>query len=212
MKLLTLKFFITLLVFFIPNALNSKELNDLKNLVIYDDQKEISEISFKNGEDKNVLLSEYENKLLILNFWATWCEPCKEEMPSLENLQNNTNFKNLKILPINIGQEDKNSIKKFFLDVKINSFEIFYDSDVKLAKKFSLRGIPTSILINKDGYEFAKIIGSIDFEDPKFVNWLTWLCGCVILLTALTLYLFVPVNSIHNAYRFALNKILIRYN
>ena len=172
MKLLTLKFFITLLVFFIPNALNSKELNDLKTLIIYDDQKEISEISFKNGEDKNVLLSEYENKLLILNFWATWCEPCKEEMPSLENLQNNTNFKNLKILPINIGQEDKNSIKNFFSEVNIKTFEIFYDSDVKLAKKFSLRGIPTSILINKDGYEFAKIIGSLDFEDPKFVNWL----------------------------------------
>ena len=172
MKLLTLKFFITLLVFFIPNALNSKELNDLKNLVIYDDQKEISEISFKNEEDKTVSLSEYKNKLLILNFWATWCEPCKEEMPSLQNLQNNPNFKNLKILPINIGQEDKESIKKFFSDVKINTFEIFYDSDVKLAKKFSLRGIPTSVLITKDGYEFAKIIGSIDFEDPKFLNWL----------------------------------------
>ena len=172
MKLLTLKFFILLLAFFIPNALNSKELNDFKNLVIYDDQKKISEISFKNVEDRNVLLSEYENKLLILNFWATWCEPCKEEMPSLQNLQNNSNFKNLKILPINIGQEDKDSIKKFFSDMKINTFEIFYDSDVKLAKKFSLRGIPTSVLINKDGYEFAKIIGSIDFEDPKFVKWL----------------------------------------
>jgi len=172
MKLLTLKFFILIAVFFIPNIVNSKELNDLKNLVIYDDQKKISEISFKNEEDKNVSLSEYKNKLLILNFWATWCEPCKEEMPSLQNLQNNSNFKNLKILPIIIGQEDKNSIRKFFSDVKINSFEIFYDSDVKLAKKFSLRGIPTSILINKDGYEFAKIIGSINFEDPKFVNWL----------------------------------------
>ena len=172
MKLLTLKFFILLLAFFIPNALNSKELIDLKNLVIYEDQKKISEISFKNEEDKNVSLSEYENKLLILNFWATWCEPCKEEMPSLQNLQNNLNFKNLKILPINIGQEDKNSIKNFFSEVNIKTFEIFYDSDVKLAKKFSLRGIPTSILINKDGYEFAKIIGSLDFEDPKFVNWL----------------------------------------
>ena len=172
MKLLTLKFFILLLVFFIPKAVNSKELTDLKNLVIYEDQKKISEISFKNEEDKNVSLSEYENKLLILNFWATWCEPCKEEMPSLQNLQNNSNFKNLKILPINIGQEDKDSIKKFFSDMKINTFEIFYDSDVKLAKKFSLRGIPTSVLINKDGYEFAKVIGSIDFEDPKFVNWL----------------------------------------
>jgi len=172
MKLLTLKFFILLTVFFIANAVNSKELTYLKNLVIYEDQKKISEISFKNEEDKTVSLSEYKNKLLILNFWATWCEPCKEEMPSLQNLQKNPNFKNLKILPINIGQEDKNSIKKFFSDVKINSFEIFYDSDVKLAKKFSLRGIPTSILINKDGYEFAKIIGSIDFEDPKFINWL----------------------------------------
>ena len=172
MKLLTLKFFILLLVFFVPIAVNSKELTHLKNLVVYDDQKKISEISFKNKEDKTVSLSEYKNKLLILNFWATWCEPCKEEMPSLQNLQKNTNFKNLKILPINIGQEDKNSIKKFFSDVKINTFEIFYDSDVKLAKKFSLRGIPTSVLINKDGYEFAKIIGSIDFEDPKFVNWL----------------------------------------
>ena len=172
MKLLTLKFLILLTVFFIPNIVNSKELNDLKNLVIYDDKKKISEISFKNEKDMNISLSEYENKLLILNFWATWCEPCKEEMPSLQNLQKNTSFKNLKILPINIGQEDKDTIKKFFSDVKINTFEIFYDSDIKLAKKFSLRGIPTSILINKDGYEFAKIIGSIDFEDPKFVNWL----------------------------------------
>ncbi len=172
MKLLTLKLFVLLAVVFIPNAVNSKELNDLKNLVIYDDKKKISEISFKNEKDMNISLSEYENKLLILNFWATWCEPCKEEMPSLQNLQKNTSFKNLKILPINIGQEDKDTIKKFFSDVKINTFEIFYDSDIKLAKKFSLRGIPTSILINKDGYEFAKIIGSIDFEDPKFVNWL----------------------------------------
>ena len=159
MKLLTLKFFVLLVVLFIPNIVNSKELNGLKNLVIYEDQKKISEISFKNEKDKDVSLSEYENKLLFVNFWATWCEPCKEEMPSLQNLQNNSKFKNLKILPINIGQEDKNSIKKFF-------------SDINLAKKFSLRGIPTSILINKDGYEFAKVIGSINFEDPKFVNWL----------------------------------------
>ena len=67
MKLLTLKFFILLVVLFIPNTVNSKELNGLKNLVIYEDQKKITEISFKNEKDKDVSLSEYENKLLILN-------------------------------------------------------------------------------------------------------------------------------------------------
>ena len=114
MKLLTLKFLVLLVVLFIPNSVNSKELNGLKNLVIYKDKKKISEISFKNEKDKNVLLSEYENKLLILNFWATWCEPCKEEMPSLQNLQNNSKFKNLKILPINIGQRTKIRSESFF--------------------------------------------------------------------------------------------------
>ena len=64
MKLLTLKFFILLVVLFIPNIVDSKELNSLKNLVIYEDQKKISEISFKNEKDKNVSLSKYENKLL----------------------------------------------------------------------------------------------------------------------------------------------------
>ena len=66
MKLLTLKFLILLVVLFIPNTVNSKELNGLKNLVIYEDQKKISEISFKNEKDKNVSLSEYENKLVFL--------------------------------------------------------------------------------------------------------------------------------------------------
>ena len=74
MKLLTLKFLILLTVFFIPNIVNSKELNGLKNLVIYKDKKKISEISFKNEKDKNVSLSEYENKLLILNCFEDFAE------------------------------------------------------------------------------------------------------------------------------------------
>ena len=163
--------FLIIFIFLITNVL-AEELPGIKNIVIHKVPKTYDNVIFFDKNDQKIDIKNLNGNLIILNFWATWCEPCKEEMPSLQNLQNNSNFKNLKILPINIGQEDKNSIKKFFSDVKINSFEIFYDSDVKLAKKFSLRGIPTSVLINKDGYEFAKIIGSIDFEDPKFVNWL----------------------------------------
>ena len=172
MKLLTLKFFILLVVFFIPNTVNSKELNDLKNLVIYDDQKKVSEISFKNEEDKNVSLSEYENKLLILNFWATWCLPCKKEMPSLDNLQGNNNFKNLEVIPINVGRDSIKKSEKFYESIGIKNLKIFSDETNDLANIFLLRGIPTSILINKDGQEFARVLGSIDFEDKKLVEWL----------------------------------------
>ena len=163
---------ILILFIFLTTNTFANELPDFKNLVVHKIPKIYENIIFLDDVGNEINIKNLDSQLIILNFWATWCEPCKEEMPSLQNLQNNSKFRNLKILPINIGQEDKNSIKKFFSDVNIDTFEIFYDSDVKLAKKFSLRGIPTSILINKDGYEFAKVIGSINFEDPKFVNWL----------------------------------------
>jgi len=110
--------------------------------------------------------------LILLNFWATWCAPCKEEMPSLDNLQLNSNLSNLKIFPINIGQEDISKSEFFFKELDIQNLDIYMDAPITLAKKFALRGVPTTILFNKKGKEFARIMGSIDFNDEEFINWL----------------------------------------
>ena len=107
-----------------------------------------------------------------MNFWATWCEPCKEEMPSLDKLAVDQNFKNLGVLAINIGQERVNKIEEFYKIIKIENLDIFYDTDVRLAKKFLLRGVPTTLIINKDGKEIARVVGSLDFQDNKFKTWL----------------------------------------
>ena len=86
-------------------------------------------------------------------------------------LQKNKNLSNLKIFPINVGKDDVGKSIAFFKDLKIKNLEIYYDSPITLAKKFNLRGIPTSILFNKEGLEFARIIGSIDFGDKSFISW-----------------------------------------
>ena len=93
-------------------------------------------------------------------------------MPSLDLLQSNKKLDNLKIFPINIGKENKNKTKKFFIDLNIKNLDIYFDHNSNLQKKFKLRGIPTTILINKKGEEFARIMGYIDFENPNFINWL----------------------------------------
>ena len=100
------------------------------------------------------------------------CAPCKEEMPSLDKLQKNTKLDNIKIFPINIGQEDISKSESFFKELNIQNLEIYFDAPTTLAKKFSLRGVPTTILFNKEGKKFAQIIGSIDFSDQEFINWL----------------------------------------
>ena len=163
--------FLIIFTFLITNV-SANDLSSFKNIVIHKVPKTYDNVIFLDKKDKKINISDFKGNLLILNFWATWCEPCKEEMPSLNNLQINTELDRLKIFTINIGNENMEKVNKFFLDLNIQNFEPYFDSPTTLAKKFSLRGIPTSILINKDGYEFAKVIGSINFEDPKFVNWL----------------------------------------
>ena len=108
----------------------------------------------------------------MLNFWATWCAPCREEMPSLDRLQVNKKLKNLKIYPINIGKEKLDKVNSFFAELGIDNLEPYFDHPSTLAKTFSLRGLPTTILLNSKGEEFARIIGSINFDDENFINWL----------------------------------------
>jgi len=148
------------------------EKPDIKNLIIIQNPKMYEDIIFKDLNQKDLNLLDFKGKLLILNFWATWCAPCREEMPSLDALQSNSNFNNLKIFPINIGQEDVSKSESFFKELNIQNLNIYFDSPVTLAKKFSLRGVPTTILFNREGKEFARIIGSIDFNNKEFINWL----------------------------------------
>ena len=167
MKLLTI--FIYLLII---NFSYASEKPDIKNLVLVENLKTYEDIIFKDINQKNVDLDDFKGKLILLNFWATWCAPCKEEMPSLDNLQLNSNLSNLKIFPINIGQEDISKSEFFFKELDIQNLDIYTDAPITLAKKFALRGVPTTILFDKQGKEFARIMGSIDFNNEKFIDWL----------------------------------------
>ena len=161
-----------ILIFLLSNSF-ADETTDFKNLIIKKDQKKYEDLSFLDVDKKQVNLDDYRGKLVLLNFWASWCAPCKEEMPSLDSLQSNKNLNNLQIFPINVGQDNEKKAKDFFEQLDIKTLNIYFDTTITLAKKFQLRGIPTTILISKDGYEFARIIGSIDFESQKFIKWLS---------------------------------------
>ena len=164
--------FLIIFIFLLSNSF-ADEVTDIKNLVINKNLKKYDNLTFLNAKKEQLDLSDYHGNLIILNFWATWCAPCKEEMPSLDLLQLNKNLKNLKIFPINVGTDNIEKASNFFNELKIQNLKLYFDSPTTLAKKFKLRGIPTSILINKDGLEFARIIGSINFQDENFIEWLS---------------------------------------
>ena len=163
--------FLIIFTFLITNV-SANDLSNFKNIVIYKVPKTYDNVIFLDKKDKKININDFKGNLLILNFWATWCEPCKEEMPSLDSLQKNSELSNIKIFAINVGKENLDKVNKFFTNLNIKNFDPYFDPPTTLAKTFSLRGIPTSILITKEGQEFARVIGSIDFEDKNFINWI----------------------------------------
>ena len=161
-----------IILFFLISSFAVAETKDMKNLILNKELKKYDEITFLDDNNNQLSLEDYKGNLIVLNFWATWCAPCKEEMPSLDLLQVHRDLNNLKIFPINVGQDNLEKSLIFFKDLKIKNLNIYFDNPITLAKKFGLRGIPTTILINKDGFEFARIIGSINFADKRFIEWL----------------------------------------
>ena len=101
MKLLTI--FICIITTTVGYAI---EKPDIKNLILTKNLKIYENVIFKDANQKSVDLTDYKGKLIILNFWATWCAPCREEMPSLDSLQANIELTNLKIFPINNSREN----------------------------------------------------------------------------------------------------------
>ena len=164
--------FLIIFIFLITNTF-AKEIDGIKNLIIIENPKKLTDFTFLDEKNNQFSLKDFEGKLILLNFWATWCAPCKKEMPSLDILQNKKNLNNLKIFPINVGQDNLEKTLNFFEDLNIKNLKPYFDSPVTLAKKFQLRGIPTSIIINKKGEEIARIVGSIDFQDEKFIKWIS---------------------------------------
>tara|TARA_X000000368_G_C22819446_1_gene618322 strand:- start:287 stop:796 length:510 start_codon:yes stop_codon:yes gene_type:complete len=163
--------FLIIFIFLISNSFANEAIG-VNNLVINKELIKYDNITFVNDKNRQINLRDYQGNLIMLNFWATWCAPCKEEMPSLDDLQKNENLKNLKIFPINVGQEKIEKTFNFFKDLNIKNLNLYFDSPVTLAKKFKLRGIPTTIIFNKKGEEIARVIGSTDFGDQRFIEWL----------------------------------------
>ena len=129
--------FLIIFIFLISNTL-ANEMPDIKNIIVNKEFKTYQNISFKDSEENLIKLSDYKGNLVMLNFWATWCAPCKKEMPSLDSLINNPKLDNLKVFPINVGKDNIEDSQKFFKDLKIKNLGIYFDNEITLAKDFSL--------------------------------------------------------------------------
>ena len=162
------KIYIHIILVFLITKNVSADSDFSKNIVIYEKPKTIEELKFKDFNLQDVDLTNKKGNIMIINFWASWCMPCRREMPSLEKLT--FEFPEIKVYAINMEKPNKLKAQDFFKFIGVLSLDIYFDPELKLVKQFKMRGLPTSILIDKKGREFGRVVGEIDFTDEKFIQ------------------------------------------
>ena len=113
-------------------------------------------------------LSAYKGKVVFLNFWATWCGPCRFEMPSMQELYTRYKDDGLEIVAVNL-QEDKKSVQKFVDEMGL-SFTVLLDKNGRVGAMYGARSIPTSYIIDRNGYVIAGTIGTREWNTSKYFN------------------------------------------
>jgi len=115
-------------------------------------------------------LSDYKGKLIFLNFWATWCPPCKAEMPSMEKMYNESDKNKFVVLAVNVG-ESEGKVKKFAETHKY-TFPILIDKDAKISLKYRAYGIPLTYVIDQKGEIIARISGAREWDWADFKKYI----------------------------------------
>lgn len=123
------------------------------------------DFKLKDLNGKEVSLKDFKGKKVFLNFWASWCPPCKAEMPDIEKLYQETKDTDLVILAVDLG-EDTPTVKNFISKNKYD-FNVLLDSDQNVGRMYSITSIPTSFFIDKDGNIINKRVGAMTLEDMK---------------------------------------------
>ena len=163
---------LSFLIFITNIAYSQPNINKtFTNLILHKSPRDLPILQIENKDKKIEVLSDFSSKVTLINFWATWCAPCKKEMPKLDRLVKNVGSKQLKVLAINIENKNYKDIKNFLDDLKIENFDSVFDRKLKIVKSLQLRGIPVTLVVNNNGKEIARILGDLDFEQKEFVDW-----------------------------------------
>jgi thiol-disulfide isomerase/thioredoxin len=145
-----------------------------KGLTEYEHEapKEIQDIQFYDKNNSIHSLNDYKGKVVLVNFWATWCKPCVHEMPSLSKLEEKLSGLNIEILPVSIDFKGIEVVEEFYKEHNINNLESYLDKNGDSFKNLKLYALPTTIILDKEGMEVARVLGDIDWSTDEVSDYL----------------------------------------
>jgi thiol-disulfide isomerase/thioredoxin len=129
--------------------------------------KPAPELSFLDGEGNEVSLEDFRGKVVILNLWATWCAPCRKEMPSLDRLQAALGEDGLQVLPLSLDRGEVGQVETFYDEVGLTTLPIYRDPKAAAGRALGAYGLPTTIVLDREGREVGRLLGPAEWDGEE---------------------------------------------
>ena len=136
----------------------------MENFVVHKAPKEAKDITFTSGKNGEMRLSQFKGKWVLLNFWATWCAPCRREMTDLDHLQKGLGGDKFHVLALSTDRQGLPRVKQFYEEMKLKSLEMYVGKGLRTAQPFRVLGLPVTILLNPKGQEVGRMVGPADWN------------------------------------------------
>ncbi len=140
-------------------------IGPMQKIILTEPAKDLPEIPLVTMQDTAASLADYKGKWVVLNFWATWCPPCRQEMPSLDRLQ--AARPGIVVLPVATGPNPLPAVTRFWDEAAITNITTLRDPDRALSSALRVLGLPMTVIINPQGQEIARLIGDAEWDAPE---------------------------------------------
>jgi thiol-disulfide isomerase/thioredoxin len=144
----------------------------LKNFILLDQPKAVAAINFDDGQGRARSLADFRGKVVLLNIWATWCIPCRKEMPALDRLQASLGGPDFEVVPVSIDRGGRDTVAKFYAEAGIRNLAMYVDASGQTVRTLDAVGLPTTLIIDRAGNEIDRVIGPLEWDAPEIAEFL----------------------------------------
>jgi thiol-disulfide isomerase/thioredoxin len=138
--------------------------------IVHETPQPVPALSFIDSDGNRPSLAAFRGRTILLNIWATWCLPCREEMPALERLEAKLSGPEFEVVPLSIDRGGLPKVKSFYEEISLKALGMFVDTSSKASYALGAVGIPTALLINPDGLEVGRLVGPAEWDSPELTE------------------------------------------
>lgn len=135
----------------------------------HDEPRPMLSPPFVDGQGQNLKLDDFHGRVVLLNIWATWCVPCRDEMPTLDALQARLGGDDFHVLPLSIDRGGLRPVRQFYDEIGIQHVGMYLAESIRVMAAFAVVGLPTTILIDREGFELGRLVGPSEWDSAENV-------------------------------------------